>query len=113
MSDTLERQFASWEARSPVPSPAFNGILKAVSKLHEAVSGVLPPQQMYKLFEKITSVLKEKLKVHLVRLNVSSVGPKSWVVTSELTFYFNHLESLGLGGLVSQEEFTSGLWPAR
>ncbi|XP_037784304.1 vacuolar protein sorting-associated protein 54-like isoform X1 [Penaeus monodon] len=113
MSDTLERQFATWEARSPVPSPAFNGILKAVSKLHEAVSGVLPPQQMYKLFEKITSVLKEKLKVHLVRLNVSSVGPKSWVVTSELTFYFNHLESLGLGGLVSQEEFTSGLWPAR
>ncbi|XP_042889930.1 vacuolar protein sorting-associated protein 54-like [Penaeus japonicus] len=113
MSDTLERQFATWEARSPVPSPAFNGILKAVSKLHEAVSGVLPPQQMYKLFEKITSVLKEKLKVHLVRLNVSSVGPKSWVVTSELTFYFNHLDSLGLGGLVSQEEFTSGLWPAR
>lgn len=46
MSDTLERQFATWEARSPVPSPAFNGILKAVSKLHEAVSGVLPPQQV-------------------------------------------------------------------
>nr|XP_053640278.1 vacuolar protein sorting-associated protein 54-like [Cherax quadricarinatus]XP_053640279.1 vacuolar protein sorting-associated protein 54-like [Cherax quadricarinatus] len=113
MSDTLERQLATWEARSPVPSPVFTGILKAVTKLHEAVSGVLPRQQKYQLFEKITAVLKEKLKVHLVRLNVSSVGPQSWVVTSELTFYFNHLEGLGLNGLVSQEEFTTGLWPPR
>nr|XP_045625589.1 vacuolar protein sorting-associated protein 54-like [Procambarus clarkii] len=113
MSDTLERQLATWEARSPVPSPVFTGILKAVTKLHEAVSGVLPRQQKYQLFEKITAVLKEKLKVHLVRLNVSSVGPQSWVVTSELTFYFNHLEGLGLSGLVSQEVFTTGLWPPR
>lgn len=113
MSDTLERQLASWEARSPVPSPAFTGILKAITKLHEAVSGVLPPQQKYHLFEKITTVLKEKLKVHLLRLNASSVGPQSWVVTSELTFYFNHLEGLGMCGLISQEEFITGLWPSR
>lgn len=113
MSDTLERQLASWEARSPVPSPAFNGILKAASKLHEAVSGVLPPQQVYQLFDRVTSQLKDKLQIHLVRLNVSSVGPQSWVVTSELTFYFNHLESLGLSGLITQEDFTNGLWPAR
>ncbi|KAG7177535.1 Vacuolar protein sorting-associated protein 54-like 2 [Homarus americanus] len=113
MSDTLERQLATWEARSPVPSSAFNGILKAITKLHEAISGVLPPPQKYQLFEKITAVLKEKLKIHLVRLNVSSVGPQSWVVTSELTFYFNHLEGLGLNGLVTQEEFTTGLWPPR
>ncbi|MPC74686.1 Vacuolar protein sorting-associated protein 54 [Portunus trituberculatus] len=46
MSDTLERQLSTWEARSPVPSPSFSGILKALSKLHEAVSDVLPPQQM-------------------------------------------------------------------
>lgn len=47
MSDTLERQLASWEARSPVPSPAFTGILKAITKLHEAISGVLSPQQVF------------------------------------------------------------------
>lgn len=35
------------------------------------------------------------------------------VVTSELTFYFNHLDSLGLNGLVTQEQFTQGLWPPR
>lgn len=46
MSDTLERQLSTWEARSPVPSPSFSGILKALTKLHEAVSGVLPPQQV-------------------------------------------------------------------
>ncbi|KAK4307536.1 hypothetical protein Pmani_020683 [Petrolisthes manimaculis] len=113
MSDTLERQLSTWEARSPVPSPSFNGILKAVTKLHETVSVILPPPQKYQLFEKITASLREKLRFHLVRLNVSSVGPQSWVVTSELTFYFNHLEGLGLNGVVSQEEFTIGLWPSR
>ncbi|KAK3887502.1 hypothetical protein Pcinc_008414 [Petrolisthes cinctipes] len=113
MSDTLERQLSTWEARSPVPSPSFNGILKAVTKLHETVSCILPPPQKYQLFEKITASLREKLRFHLVRLNVSSVGPQSWVVTSELTFYFNHLEGLGLSGVVSQEEFTIGLWPSR
>lgn len=113
MSDTLERQLSIWEARSPVPSPSFSGILKALTKLHEAVSGILPPNQKYQLFEKITESLKKKLKIHLVRLNVSSVGPQSWVVTSELTFYFNHLDSLGLSGVVTQEQFTQGLWPPR
>lgn len=113
MSDTLERQLSTWEARSPVPSPSFSGILKALTKLHEAVSDVLPPQQKYQLFEKITESLKKKLKAHLLRLNVSSVGPQSWVVTSELTFYFNHLESLGLNGVMTQEQFTQGLWPQR
>ncbi|XP_076055991.1 VPS54 subunit of GARP complex scat [Oratosquilla oratoria] len=113
MGDTLERHLSTWEARSPVPSAAFNGVLRAISKLHEAVQGVLPQSQVHKLFEKVTSVLKEKLRNNMVRLNVSSVGPQSWVVTSELTFYFNHLETLGLGGIVTQEEFTKGLWPPR
>lgn len=48
MSDTLERQLSTWEARSPVPSPSFSGILKALTKLHEAVSGILPPNQVRK-----------------------------------------------------------------
>ncbi|CAL4068333.1 unnamed protein product [Meganyctiphanes norvegica] len=112
VSDLIDRHLTTWEARSPVPSASFNGILRATSKLHEAVSGVLPSQQKLKLFERVTSVLKEKLRMHLVRLNVSSVGPQSWVVTSELTFYFNHVESLGQGSL-AQEDFTRDLWPQK
>ena len=78
MSDTLDKQLETWEARSPVPSPCFNGILRATSKLHEAVSGVLSINQMKMLFDKVTSTLKDKLKYHLIRLNVSSIGPQSW-----------------------------------
>ena len=46
MSDTLDRQLSTWEAKSPVPSASFNGILRATSKLHEAVSGVLSVNQV-------------------------------------------------------------------
>uniref|UniRef100_A0A6A7FVS6 Vacuolar protein sorting-associated protein 54 n=1 Tax=Hirondellea gigas TaxID=1518452 RepID=A0A6A7FVS6_9CRUS len=112
VGDQLDRLLAGWEARSPVPSQAMTGILKALTRLHEAITGVLTQKQMCSVFARLTVSLREKLKTHLMRLNVMPVGPQSWVVTSELTFYFNHLASLKVDPECTQEQFSKLLWAA-
>lgn len=79
MSDTLERQLSTWEARSPVPSPSFNGILKAVTKLHETVSGILPPPQVKSsmiCLHFISHSRKGILVIYSIRhLNILNISP--------------------------------------
>ena len=42
MVDLVDRQLCLWEARSPVPSQAFQAILKAATKLSEALADIIP-----------------------------------------------------------------------
>lgn len=46
VGDQLDRLLAGWEARSPVPSQTMTGILKATTRLHEAITEVLTQEQV-------------------------------------------------------------------
>lgn len=46
MSDSIEKHLVLWEARSPVPSQAFNNILKLLTKLYDAIAGILPTREV-------------------------------------------------------------------
>lgn len=64
-------------------------------KLHEAVSGILPPVEVQALYRTVNVSFKEKLREQLVKMNiVNNGGPQHGVVTSELTFYLEALRGL-------------------
>ncbi|GAB6021709.1 hypothetical protein CHUAL_004290 [Chamberlinius hualienensis] len=91
----LEAQLTKWEVRPPVPSPCFRAICKHLSKLHEAIAGILPPDQVQKLFLRINTSFKGILRKHLAKLNVANDGgPQHGLVTSELVFYMQSLKSI-------------------
>lgn len=68
---------------------------------------------LFQLCQSFFLTLSNVFPSHLIFINYSIDLSPHRVVTSELTFYFNHLDSLGLNGLVTQEQFTQGLWPPR
>ncbi|XP_015608424.1 vacuolar protein sorting-associated protein 54 [Cephus cinctus] len=95
VGNLLGGQLAQWTARPPVPSQPFRNISKHLLKLHEAVSGILPPIQVQTLYRTVNASFKEKLREQLVKMNiVNNGGPQHGVVTSELTFYLEALKGL-------------------
>lgn len=64
-------------------------------KLHEAVSGILPTNEVQSLYRAVNTSFKEKLKEQLMKMNIiNNGGPQHGVVTSELTFYLETLRNL-------------------
>lgn len=64
-------------------------------KLHEAVSGILPNDEVQSLYRAVNASFKEKLKEQLMKMNIlNNGGPQHGVVTSELTFYLETLRNL-------------------
>lgn len=64
-------------------------------KLHEAVSGILPNDEVQSLYRAVNTSFKEKLKEQLMKMNIiNNGGPQHGVVTSELTFYLETLRNL-------------------
>lgn len=64
-------------------------------KLHEAVSGILPNDEVKSLYKTVNTSFKDKLKEQLIKMNiVNNGGPQHGVVTSELTFYLETLRNL-------------------
>jgi vacuolar protein sorting-associated protein 54 len=64
-------------------------------KLHEAVSGILPNDEVQTLYRTVNTSFKDKLREQLVNMNiVNNGGPQHGVVTSELTFYLETLRNL-------------------
>nr|XP_050867102.1 vacuolar protein sorting-associated protein 54 isoform X2 [Vespula vulgaris] len=81
-------------------------------KLHEAVSGILPPTEVESLYRTVNTSFKEKLREQLVKMNiVNNGGPQHGVVTLELTFYLEALRKLKV--LPSEElndDWMSDIW---
>lgn len=95
VDNLLGSQLSHWTARPPVPSQPFRNISRHLVKLHEAVSGILPPTQVQTLYRTVNTSFKEKLREQLVKMNiVNNGGPQHGVVTSELTFYLEALKGL-------------------
>ncbi|XP_014216228.1 vacuolar protein sorting-associated protein 54 [Copidosoma floridanum] len=95
VDNLLGGQISSWAAKPPVPSQSFRNISRHLVKLHEAVSGILPNDEVQALYRTVNTSFKEKLKEQLVKMNiVNNGGPQHGVVTSELTFYLETLRNL-------------------
>ncbi|XP_063982746.1 vacuolar protein sorting-associated protein 54 isoform X1 [Diachasmimorpha longicaudata] len=105
-------QISSWDARPPVPSQSFRNISRHLIKLHEAVSGILPPVEVQVLYRTVNVSFKEKLREQLVKMNiVNNGGPQHGVVTSELTFYLQALRNLKvLPADELNDEWMSDIW---
>lgn len=96
VSNVLDGQLAEWEVKAPVPSPAFRGVARHLSKFHAAVSELLSPGDVAGLLQAVHTAFRAHLGRHLARLQISrDGGPQHGLVTQELTFYTEHLRSLG------------------
>lgn len=85
----------NWDARPPVPSQSFRNISRHFIKLHEALSPILPEQQIHQLYRVVHKNFKDKLRELLAKYNiVNNGGPQHGMVTSELTFYMETLRTL-------------------
>lgn len=95
MDESLSQCLSTWVVKAPVPSPCFREICKRNKKLHEAISVLLPAEQVKDLFIRINESFKVRLKEQLVKHNVcNDGGPKQGLVTSDLHFYLENLCSL-------------------
>lgn len=85
----------TWDARPPVPSQSFRNISRHFIKLHEALSPILPEQQIHQLYRFVHKSFKDKLRELLSKYNiVNNGGPQHGMVLSELTFYMETLRTL-------------------
>lgn len=111
VSNVLDGQLAEWEVKAPVPSPAFRGIARHLTKFHTAVAELLSPTDVGALLEAVHATFRSLLARHLARLSISrDGGPQHGLVTQELIFYAEHLRSLGCpvtdsSSLWQQDEF--------
>ncbi|PNF33403.1 Vacuolar protein sorting-associated protein 54 [Cryptotermes secundus] len=95
ISNLITMQLNQWDARPPVPSQAFRNISRHLTKLHEAVSNILPETQVQDLYRTVNKTFKDKLRDQLMKMNVvNNGGPQHGIVTSELTFYLTTLKTL-------------------
>nr|CAD7261959.1 unnamed protein product [Timema shepardi] len=111
----ISGQLGHWEAKPPVPSQAFRNISRHLTKLHEAVSNILPESQAHDLYRTVHQSFKEKLRDQLIKMNVvNNWGPQHGVVTSELTFYLETLKTLrALPSKELEEETMESIWLPR
>lgn len=95
MNTLLTDQLKDWDAKPPVPSKAFRNISKHLTKLHEAVSSVLPEKQVNYIYQTVHTNFKKRLRDQIVRMNIqNNGGTQHGVVTSELTFYLETMKNL-------------------
>ncbi|KAL8589719.1 hypothetical protein ACOMHN_027227 [Nucella lapillus] len=104
--NSLEGLLSKYEVKAPMPSQCFRSVCKQLAKLHEALLGVLPPQQVRNLFVRMNSSFKRLLRQRLTLLGVTNDGsPQQGLVTSDLTFYAGSFTTLqGLENLVESME---------
>ncbi|XP_024082604.1 vacuolar protein sorting-associated protein 54 isoform X2 [Cimex lectularius] len=89
-------ELKTWAAKPPVPSMSFKNICKHIIKLHEAVSDILPPNQIQELYKGVHAGFKEILSERLHKMNIVNDGsPSHGLVTSELVFYLQDLKKVG------------------
>ncbi|CAG9862352.1 unnamed protein product [Phyllotreta striolata] len=95
MNTLLGDQLNEWDAKPPVPSKQFRNISRHLTKLHEAVSLVLPQGQVTDLYEVIHKNFKNRVRDQLMKMNIqNNGGPQHGVVTTEIMFYLETMKTL-------------------
>lgn len=74
IDDVIQKQLVRWEAKPPTPSPSFKNIVKQISKLHEALVDLLPPEQLQAVFNGIEDSIKKRFKVVLNKAKITNNG---------------------------------------
>ncbi|XP_071789704.1 vacuolar protein sorting-associated protein 54-like isoform X2 [Asterias amurensis] len=102
MDDSFRQLLSMWEVKAPVPSTCFREVCKRVRKLYEAIADLLPPEQIKVLFMRLNVSFKTHLRDALIRSKVKNDGgPKHGLVTSDLAFYTEFIQSLdGLDSII-------------
>lgn len=100
-----------------MPSPAFRGVARHLTKFHAAVGELLSPGDVTSLLQAVHTAFRAVIARHLARLSISrDGGPQHGLVTQELIFYAEHLRSLGCpvtdSNLWQQQEEFIGLTEA-
>lgn len=91
----VNNQLTNWDARPPIPSQSFRNISRDFVKLHEAMSQVLPVQEIHGIYRIVHKSFKDKLREQLLKNNIVNNGtPQHGTVISELTFYLETLRTL-------------------
>lgn len=109
MDGLCDKTLSKYEVKAPVPSTCFRNICKQISKMHEAIHDLLPPEQTQMLFLRINSSFKVHLKRQLIRLNVvNNGGPLHGLVASDLAFYTGNIQALK--GLESLDINMTEIW---
>ncbi|XP_022090825.1 vacuolar protein sorting-associated protein 54-like [Acanthaster planci] len=112
MDDSFRQLLSTWEVKAPVPSSCFREVCKRVRKLHEAIAELLPPEQIKVLFMRLNVSFKTHLRDALIRVKVKNDGgPKHGLVTSDLAFYTEFIQSLD--GLHSIIDNMDDVWDLR
>lgn len=95
MNTLLGDQLNEWDAKPPVPSKQFRNISRHLTKLHEAVSSVLPEEQISDIYQEIHKNFKTRIRDQLVKMNIqNNGGPQHGLVTSETIFYLQTMKML-------------------
>ena len=63
-----------WPLLSPATSVCDRAVCRAVSKLHEATSGVLTAEHSRRLFARMNTAFVDSLRRRVARLNIKSDG---------------------------------------
>lgn len=74
IDEVIQRQLARWEAKPPTPSPSFKNIVKQMTKLHEALVDLLPPEQLQAVFNGIEDNIRKRFKVVLNKAKITNNG---------------------------------------
>ncbi|CAH1122580.1 unnamed protein product [Ceutorhynchus assimilis] len=95
MNTLLGDQLNEWEAKPPVPSKQLRNISRHLTKLHEAVSSVLPEEQVNDIYQEIHKNFKTRIREQILKMHIqSNGGPQHGVVTTELIFYLQTMKML-------------------
>ncbi|XP_068178631.1 vacuolar protein sorting-associated protein 54 isoform X2 [Antennarius striatus] len=95
MDGLFEKVLSKYEVKAPMPSSCFRNVCKQMTKMHEAISELLPEEQTQMLFLRINAGFKMHLKRQLARLGVvNDGGPQHGLVVVDVAFYTENLQAL-------------------
>ncbi|XP_037621182.1 vacuolar protein sorting-associated protein 54 isoform X2 [Sebastes umbrosus] len=95
MDSLFEKVLSKYEVKAPMPSVCFRTVCKQMAKMHEAISELLPEEQMQMLFLRINASFKMHLKRQLARLGVvNDGGPQNGLVSVDVAFYTENVQAL-------------------
>ena len=93
----LNQQLANWERKPPVPSESFKAIGKQLTKFHEAVQDILPPEKVTNLFLTIHHQFLQRIRAKLKEVGLKpDNSPSHGLVVSELIFYRENLKYINV-----------------
>ncbi|CAB0005416.1 unnamed protein product [Nesidiocoris tenuis] len=92
MKNLISSELRNWDAKPPVPSKPFQNICGHLKRLSEAVTNILPHDQVQELYKEVNISFKELFSDKLHKMNLTNDGGVTHgLVSTELIFYLEGL----------------------